>query len=107
MHRRPPSQVKSATVTLGVSINNGGTFPLGEISRITLDDISSSAPVLKENFYSWSCLAATSDAEEYKQCGYAYLIGDWSVDYQRLRFTNATDYQWLPNSQARDSLREV
>ena len=54
--------VKSATVKLGVEINNGGTFPLGEISRITLDGLSKSDPVLKQSFYSWSCLAATSTA---------------------------------------------
>eukprot|EP00965_Chrysotila_dentata_P232264 6198858-Pleurochrysis_carterae.AAC.4 len=48
-----------------------------------------------------SCLAGERVDET---CGYSYLLGAWSAQFQQLTFANATDQTWSVNLQARRAL---
>lgn len=75
-----------------------GAFPLGTISRFELETLSEHADVLAANFGLSQCLDAPH--QNTSMCGYAYLLGDWSVQYQRVRFARETDLQWQINVRA-------
>ena len=75
-----PLPVTSASLSLGLAISSGGTFPLGHISRVEIANLPPTSPLRTAPFYAAACAAATDAAEAEHTCGYSYLLGDWCAE---------------------------
>ncbi len=75
-----PLPVTSASLSIGLAISSGGTFPLGHISRVEIANLPPASPLRTAPFYAAACAAATDAAQAEHTCGYSYLLGDWRAE---------------------------
>lgn len=90
--------VAPTSATAGATFSLLGAFPLGTISRFELQPLPPSDPILTETFNFFSCW--NTPLQNSSACGYAYLLGEWTAQYYRVRLVPEADMQWQINVRA-------
>ncbi|KAL3918646.1 MAG: hypothetical protein SGPRY_005933, partial [Prymnesium sp.] len=82
-------------------------FEIASISRLRLVALDPHHALLTNEFHLHHCQDARSEVEIYRSCGYRYLFGDSSDNFQRLQFEKEADLHWQITPGSRRALAQA